>query len=140
MAKGGALYNNASWDLVDKSLEEGFDWEALSLSDLPEALREMSNEELSYVIEAKRAERERIQQEIQLASAAREDFVQQALAERLGDAGLGEAMRQVIREQAKAKGFTPSALSELRRSSTTCERAGSWTSSSSTSPTKSLAR
>ncbi len=106
VAKGGALYNNASWDLVDKSLEEGFDWEALSLSDLPEALREMSNEERNDVIEAKRAERERIQQEIQLASAAREDFVQQALAERLGDAGLGEAMRQVIREQAKAKGFT----------------------------------
>ena len=57
-------------------------------------------------VEAKRSEREQIQTRIQQASAAREAFVQQALAERLGDAGLGAAMRQVIREQAKAKGFT----------------------------------
>jgi hypothetical protein len=106
VAKGGALYNNASWDLVDKSLEEGFDWEMLSLSDLPEVLREIGKEERNDFIEAKRAERERIQLEIQRASAAREVFVQQALAERLGDAGLGDAMRRVIREQAKAKGFT----------------------------------
>lgn len=106
VAKGGALYNNASWDLVDRSLEEGFEWEMLSLSDLPEELREMSNEERNTFIDARRAERERIQLAIQQASEAREAFVQQALAERLGGAGLGEAMRQVIREQAKAKGFT----------------------------------
>jgi hypothetical protein len=106
VAKGGALYHNASWDLVDKSLEPGFDWEALPLSDLPEQLRDLSNEERSDFIEARRAERERIQMKIQEASAAREVFVQQALAERLGDEGLGVAMRQVIREQAMAKGFT----------------------------------
>ena len=106
VAKGGALYNNASWDLVDKSLEEGFDWEALSLSDLPEELRDLSNEERDDFIEARRFEREGIQMKIQQASEEREAFVQQALAERLGDAGLGAAMRQVIREQAMAKGFT----------------------------------
>jgi hypothetical protein len=106
VAKGSALYNNASWDLVDKTLEEGFDWDALSLSELPEELREMSDEERNGFIQARRAERERIQSEIQRASEARETFVRQALAERLGDAGLGEAMRRVIREQAKAKGFT----------------------------------
>ena len=98
--------NDHTFDQCSIVLPFSVDWEALSLSDLPEALREMSNEERDGFIEARRAERERIQQEIQLASAAREDFVQQALAERLGDAGLGEAMRQVIREQAKAKGFT----------------------------------
>lgn len=105
VAKGGALYNNASWDLVDKSLEEGFDWAMLSSSDLPEELRAMSDEERSGFIDAKRVERERIQRKIQEASAAREAFVQQARAERLLDPGLGEAMRHVIREQAAAKGF-----------------------------------
>ena len=105
VAKGGALYNNASWDLVDKSLEEGFHWEMLSLADLPEELREMSDEERNGFIQAKRTEREQIQTKIQEASAAREAFVRQARAERLTDPGLGEAMRQVIREQAAAKGF-----------------------------------
>ncbi|ANM30907.1 hypothetical protein ABI59_16980 [Acidobacteria bacterium Mor1] len=106
VAKGGALYNNASWDLVDKSLEDGFNWDMLSLSDLPQALRELSDEERDTFIASKRSERERIQQDIQRASAEREAFVKQAMIERLGDEGLGEAMRQVIREQAMAKGFT----------------------------------
>jgi len=106
VAKGGALYVNASWDLVDRSLGEDFDWDLLSPSDLPEELHEMSNEQRDAFVGARRAERERIQLEIQRVSQEREVFVQRALAERLGDTGLGEAMRQVIREQARAKGFT----------------------------------
>ena len=106
VAKGGALYNNASWDLVDKTLEEGFDWDAISLADLPEEMQSMTVEESAEFIEAKRAQREAIQREIQAASAAREAFVKQVIAERIGEAGLGEAMRKAIREQAMAKGFT----------------------------------
>jgi Mg-chelatase subunit ChlD len=106
VAKGGALYNNASWDLVDKTLEEGFDWDALSLADLPEEMQSMTLDESVEFIEAKRAQREGIQREIQAASAAREVFVKQAIANRIGEAGLGEAMRKAIREQAMAKGFT----------------------------------
>jgi hypothetical protein len=106
VAKGGALYNNASWDLVDKTLEEGFDWDAISLTDLPEEMQSMTVDEKVEFIEAKRAEREGIQREIQSASAEREVFVKQAIAKQIGEAGLGEAMRKAIREQAMAKGFT----------------------------------
>jgi Mg-chelatase subunit ChlD len=106
VAKGGALYNNASWDLVDKTLEEGFDWDAISPPDLPEEMQSMTVDESVEFIEAKRAQREAIQREIQSASAAREVFVKQAIANRNGEAGLGEAMRKAIREQAQAKGFT----------------------------------
>jgi len=106
VAKGGALYNNASWDLVDKTLEEGFDWDAISLADLPEEMQSMTVDERVEFIEARRARREGIQREIQSASAAREVFVKQAIADRIGEAGLGEAMRKAIREQAMAKGFT----------------------------------
>jgi hypothetical protein len=106
VAKGGALYNNASWDLVDKTLEEGFDWDTISLADLPEEMQSMTLDESVEFIEAKRAQREGIQLEIQTASAAREVFVKQAIADRIGEAGLGEAMRKAIREQAMAKGFT----------------------------------
>lgn len=106
VAKGGALYNNASWDLVDKTLEEGFDWDSIPLSDLPEEMRSMTVEARVEYIEAKRGQRESIQREIQAASAEREEFVKQAMIERIGEAGLGEAMRKAIREQAMAKGFT----------------------------------
>jgi hypothetical protein len=106
VAKGSALYNNASWDLVDRSLQPDFDWEALPMHDLPEELHDLSDEARDAFLEARRAEREQIQAAIQQASDEREAFVQQALAERLGDAGLGQAMRRVIREQAVAKGFT----------------------------------
>ena len=106
VAKGGALYNNASWDLVDKTLEEGFDWDTISLADLPEEMQSMTVDESVEFIEAKRAQREGIQREIQSASAAREVFVRQAIADQIGEAGLGEAMRKAIREQALAKGFT----------------------------------
>ncbi len=106
VAKGGALYNNASWDLVDKTLEEGFDWDALSLADLPEEMQSMTVDQSIEFVEAKRAQREGIQLEIQSASAAREVFVKQVIASRIGEAGLGEAMRKMIREQAMAMGFT----------------------------------
>jgi len=106
VAKGGALYNNASWDLVDKTLEEGFEWDTISLADLPEEMQSMTVGERVAFIETRRAQREDIQRGIQSASEAREVFVKQAIAKRIGEAGLGEAMRKVIREQAIAKGFT----------------------------------
>lgn len=106
VAKGGALYNNASWDLVDKTLEEGFDWDSISLADLPEEMQSMTAEERVGYIATRRAEREAIQNEIQSASAEREEFVKKAIAKRIGESGLGETMRKVIREQAMAKGFT----------------------------------
>ncbi|MCP3978535.1 MAG: VWA domain-containing protein [bacterium] len=105
VAKGGALYNNASWDLVDRTLEEGFGWDAISVADLPEEMQAMTAEEKVEFIEVRRVQREGIQSEIQALSAAREEFVQQAIADRIGKAGLGEAMRNAIREQAMAKGF-----------------------------------
>ena len=106
VAKGGALYNNASWDLVDKTLEEGFLWDTISLADLPEAMQSMTAGERVEFIETKRAQREDIQRGIQSASEAREAFVKRAIAKRIGEAGLGETMRKVIRGQAMAKGFT----------------------------------
>jgi len=106
VAKGGALYNNASWDLVDKTLEEGFEWDTISVADLPEEMQPMTAEERIAFIEVRRGKRESIQSEIQSASAAREEFAKKAIAKRIGQSGLGETMRKVIREQAMAKGFT----------------------------------
>ena len=106
VAKGSALYNNASWDLVDATLQEGFDWAALGEENLPEELRSMTDEERIRHVAEKRAEREAIQLRIQELSAQREEHIKAALARERMAAGLDEAMREAIRNQAKAKGFT----------------------------------
>jgi hypothetical protein len=103
VAKGGALYTNASWDLVDATLAEGFEWNALPLGDLPEELRSMTREQQVAFVEERRKQRESIQAEIQRVSLERETFIRGALAAEA--TGLGSVMRQVIREQAMAKGF-----------------------------------
>jgi hypothetical protein len=103
VAKGGALYTNASWDLVDATLADGFDWNAVPLADLPKELQSMTREQQVAAVDAMRKQRESIQTEIQRLSAERETFVRSALAAEA--TGLGTAMRQAIREQAMAKGF-----------------------------------
>ncbi len=104
VAKGSALYTNASWDLADAALDQDFRWDSLNAEDLPEKLRSMTDEELVAYVDGKRTERESIQQEIQRISEEREAYVRSVLA-RSGAVGLGEAMRDAIREQALTKGF-----------------------------------
>ncbi|NNF05531.1 MAG: hypothetical protein HKN21_02105, partial [Candidatus Eisenbacteria bacterium] len=104
-AKGTSLYTNASWDLVDASIEPGFDLASIAVDDLPELLRSMSHEDrVSYVAE-KRRERETIQTEIQTLSAQRETLIKRVRAEQYASSDLGEAMKRAIREQAEKKGF-----------------------------------
>jgi len=106
VAKGSALYNNAAWDLVDASLQEGFRLDDLLDSELPEAMRGMSADERLAFVAEKRSAREAIQLEIQKASAERENYIQAVMArERDGSQGLGSAMRDALCEQAVSKGF-----------------------------------
>ncbi len=104
VAKGGALYNNASWDLVDAALADDFRWSLVHDRDLPEAMQAMSQEQRAAFVESKRSEREAVQSLIQELSAEREKYLRSALAH--GDSnGLGGAMRASIRAQAEASGF-----------------------------------
>jgi len=105
VAKGSALYTNASWDLVDASLQEGFTWVSIDLGDLPEELQSMSYDELAGYVESKRSDREAIQGEIQELSSRREAFIKKVRASELAASDFGEAMKQAIREQAMEKGF-----------------------------------
>ena len=104
VAKGTALYTNASWDLVDRVLEDDFRWESLYDEDLPETMRSMTVDGRREYVDTKRSERETIQREIQRLSEERETYIKIAMAEARGT-GLGDAMRQAIRDQAMAKGF-----------------------------------
>ena len=113
VAKGGALYTNAAWDLVDATLAEGFDWNALPLADLPKELQSMTREQQAAAVVAMRKKRESIQTEIQRVSAERETFIRNARAAEA--TGVSSAMRHAIRGQAMAKGFKSGADDDPRR-------------------------
>ncbi len=106
VAKGSALYTNASWDLVDALVKEDFDLASLRTQDLPEEMQGMDEQQRLSYVQARRAQREGIQRQIQELSGKREAFLVQAKKDELGALGLDDAIRQAIREQAKAKGFT----------------------------------
>lgn len=107
LAKGGRLYSNAVWDLVDAAQGKDFDWASLESEDLPANMRSMSVSERQAYVEAKRVARAEIQKKIQEVSGAREAFLKQARQKAGGGAtSLDDAMLQTIHEQAKAKGFT----------------------------------
>jgi len=104
VAKGGALYTNGSWDLVDATLAGDFDWGSLALTDLPPELRPLTAAQRVEYVNRMRKQRETVQAEIQRVSEQRETFLRQSKA--ADPTGLGEAMRKAIRDQAKSKGFS----------------------------------
>ncbi len=75
--------------------------------DLPAEMLSMTDEERASYINAKRADREAIQTEIQLVSLGRENYIREAIQREPGVLpGLGDAMRDALRKQAMDKGFT----------------------------------
>ena len=66
----------------------------------------MDAQQRTTYVQGKRAQRETIQKQIQELSEKREDFLVQAKKDQVDALGLDDAIRQAIREQAKAKGFT----------------------------------
>ncbi|MEM7244016.1 MAG: hypothetical protein AAF533_01660 [Acidobacteriota bacterium] len=106
VAKGTALYTNASWDLVDALQEDGFQWASLTDDDLPPALRGMSIEAREAHVAALRERRESIQEKIQDLSNEREEFLRAELKRRqLAQPGLDDALRDALLAQARKKGF-----------------------------------
>ena len=103
--KSTRLYDNAAWDLVDAMRDPDFDWTSLREADLPEQLRGLSDEDLLSVVEEQRVAREEIQRQILEVSLERERHLR-ALLGKQGRPGFTDAMRQAIRSQAEAKGFT----------------------------------
>lgn len=105
--KGGALYWNGSWDLVDASKGEDFKLAEIKDADLPEAMRGMTLEEKQTHIETMQAQRAQIQKEIEAYSAKRMAFVNEEMKNQQSDAdrSFDTAIRRAIRAQAQSKGF-----------------------------------
>lgn len=110
--KAGALYNNASWDLVDAVLGEDeasrVRIEAVKEADLPEAMRSMNVEQRTAHLESMLKKRNDLRAQIATETQKREAFLEQ---ERLKASGSDKpdfesAVRASVRRQAEKKGFS----------------------------------
>jgi len=105
--KGGVLYSNRHWDLIDACKEESFKLAEVKDDDLPEAMRGKTLEEKQAIIADMAAKREVIQKEIADYSQKRQAFVNEEMKEHQSDAdrSFDATLRKAIRSQAIGKGF-----------------------------------
>lgn len=107
--KGGRLYRNAEWDLVDRMLtDKTFDFKTLKEDDLPDELRKTKPAERLAFLQKKAAERAAIQKEVAELSGKRALFIekeQKKQPKSTADQAFDEAVRGILRDQAAAKGM-----------------------------------
>ncbi len=107
-SKAGALYKNATWDLVDRMKEKDFDLSKIKEEDLCDELKKIKPEERLAFLKKKAEERAGLQKKISDLSAKRQKKIDEELAKKPktdADKALDEAVKGLIRDQAKAKGF-----------------------------------
>ncbi len=103
VSKSSRLYNNAKWDLVDASEEDEFDVSTLNEKDLPKELRNKSTKEIEKYIAGKKAERTKIQKEIQELNKKRQAYIAKNQKQEKGE--LENAMLNAIKNQASNKNY-----------------------------------
>jgi hypothetical protein len=105
--KSAAQYNNAAWDLVD-ALDHGIvQMSAINTKDLPENMQKMAPAQQQAYIDSKRADRKRIQEEIDKLNNERKAFLAAKMKEQAGEIAdtLDSAMVQTIQSMMAGKNF-----------------------------------
>lgn len=104
VSKGGHLYTNSTWDLVDAEEEADFNYDKLKKDELPQELKGKNASEIKKYLESKRAEREEIQKQIMDLNEQRRKYIAENTKET--NNGLEDAMVQAIKKQAEKKNYT----------------------------------
>lgn len=106
VAKAGASYSNAEWDVVDRAELAG-GVAAIAEEDLPTEMQGMTVSEREAYVAKKAREREEIQNEINELSAKRQEYITQKQKESgQADATLGSSVINSVRAHAAKEGFT----------------------------------
>jgi hypothetical protein len=104
VSKSTYIYNNKSWDMVDAAEDESFDVTKVEKEELPDAMKNMNNEQKVNYVKEKTKEREKIKTEIQELSKKRLEFI--AAKQKTGDENmLDKSMINAIKVQAQKKNF-----------------------------------
>ncbi|WP_108424883.1 vWA domain-containing protein [Flagellimonas amoyensis] len=101
VSKSSRLYKNTQWDLVDAVEDDEAVLTRLKEQDLPKELQGKSKSEIKAYVDDKKAEREKIQKEIQELNAKREAYIAQSQKQEKGE--LENAMLSAIKAQASHK-------------------------------------
>lgn len=108
-SKAGALYRNRDWDLVDRVKEDKeFDLKKLPADELPDEMKKLTADERAGYVKKKADERADLQKKIGDLSAKRQQVIDAEQAKQPktdAQQALDAAVKAVVREQARAKGF-----------------------------------
>src|SRR5262245_45819260 len=108
VSKGGGLYRNSDWDLVDRLKDDPkFDITKVPEKELCEELRKLKPQERVQYVKDQLNKRLTIQKEITELSKKRDDYVKEEMKKnaKKGDKAFDEAVRGTLREQASKKGL-----------------------------------
>ncbi|GMN11976.1 hypothetical protein MTsPCn9_32780 [Croceitalea sp. MTPC9] len=103
VSKSSRLYNNSSWDLVDAAEDKEFEVSKLKKEDLPSELKGKTNKQIETYIAEKKAERQKVQKEIQELNAKRKAYIAKNQKEEKGE--LENALLTAIKNQAAKKNY-----------------------------------
>ncbi len=106
--KGGRLYRNSSWDMVDAFAEKDFDWSKIKDEDLPAELKGKTKAEKEAVIKKLAEKRAAIQKTIAALGKKRTAFIKAELEKRAGEnvKSLDFAIAKAVKKAAEEKGFS----------------------------------
>ncbi|MFT3784562.1 MAG: vWA domain-containing protein [Tepidisphaeraceae bacterium] len=110
VSKASANYQNASWDFVDATCNaKTVKFEDADMSQLPEAYRNLTREQLKTKVEELAKRRVELQAQIAKLNAERDQYIQDELKKAAGPTTqpdtLDTATLAIVREQLQAKGF-----------------------------------
>lgn len=108
VSKSKKVYNNSSWDLVDKVKEDRNALNDIKQSELPKDLQNKSKAEVQKLIAEKEAERTSIQKEITELAKKRQEYIDEQSKKDSNNTGddLGKAINESIVAFANIKGYT----------------------------------
>lgn len=108
VSKSKSVYNNSSWDLVDKVKEDKDFLENIDKKELPKEYQNKSIKELQTLIEQKETERNTIQKEISELAKKRQAYIDEKSKENNTGDDLGFVINESILDLANQKGYTAS--------------------------------
>ncbi|WP_225036944.1 vWA domain-containing protein [Winogradskyella sp. SM1960] len=103
VSKSSRLYKNSSWDLVDAEKEDGFSYDDLKESELPEELKGKSKSEIKTYVEEKAKMRKKLQDDIAALNLNRRNYI--AKQSKDSNNGLESAMIKALKSQAEQKNY-----------------------------------
>lgn len=106
-SKAGKAYNNASWDLIDATVE-GKDITKIAEEDLPDEFKGLSDQEKQTLLDKKKADRTRYQKEIGELAQKRQEYIDEEMKKRTDLEGVddfGSSVNESIMKKAETAGY-----------------------------------